>query len=69
MSATPSNLAEAFMHERDRVRDLLQEYRKIPTGGFGAVMLEMALKRADDAMANGDIVAMLRSYAELRGCQ
>jgi hypothetical protein len=32
-------------------------------------MIEQALQRADRAAAAGDVIAMLRSLEELRGCQ
>jgi hypothetical protein len=33
------------------------------------MMLRQALDRAAKAMAEGDVVAMLRSYQELKECQ
>lgn len=63
-------LAEAFMRERDRVRNLLTRHRYTGhRGHIGTQLLELALKHADDAMVNGDAAAMLRSYKELKGCQ
>lgn len=67
--ATAVSLAEAFPAEQERVRDLLSVYETIPTGGFGAMMIRDVLKRAEQAAASGDVVAMLRSYEELRGCK
>lgn len=67
--ATAVSLVEAFPAEQERVRDLLSVYETIPTGGFGAMMIRDALKRAEQAAASGDVVAMLRSYEELKGCK
>lgn len=67
--ATAVSLAEAFPAEQERVRDLLSVYETIPTGGFGAMMIRDVLKRAEQAAASGDVVAMLRSYEELKGCK
>jgi len=64
-----SNLAEALPAEQRRVRALLDAYNKIPTGAFGAAMLRNALERAERAAAAGDVVAMARSYAELKECE
>lgn len=63
------SVGEAFPNEQARVRQLLHAYHEIgPPGAFGAMMLEAALRRADEAAISGDIVAILRSYKELTGC-
>lgn len=65
-----ANLAEAFPKEQARCRTLLDQYRKIgPAGQFGGVMIEDVLRRADQAAASGDAIAMLRSFEELKGCE
>lgn len=65
-----TSLGEAFPHEQARVRDLLVVYKTLgPAGAFGALMLEATLREADDAAASGDVVQMLRAYAQLKGCQ
>ena len=72
MSAEPvQSLGEAFPLEQARVRELLAIYKSLPpqNGSFGAMMLEQVLQRADRAAISGDLVAMLRSYEELKGCQ
>jgi hypothetical protein len=64
-----SSVGEEFPKEQARVRELLTEYKAIgPAGTFGAMMIEQTLKRADEAMASGDIVAIVRSFEELKGC-
>lgn len=69
MTGTTS-VGEQFPLEQARVRELLIAYKKIgPAGAFGALMLEQALQRADQAAISGDVVAVLRSYEELKGCQ
>lgn len=63
-----SSLAEEFPREQARVRQVLQQYRDIgPAGTFGAAMIEQALRSADQAASSGDVIAMLRSYEELKG--
>ena len=65
-----SSVGEEFPKEQARVRELLQVYRDIgPAGTFGATMIEQVLKRADEAAISGDVVAILRSYEELKGCK
>jgi hypothetical protein len=62
-------LADALPREQERVRELVAVYDTIPTGAFGAAMLRQALTRAEHAASSGDVVAMLRSYEELKGCK
>lgn len=61
------NLAEALPMEQERVRNLLPMYDAIPTGKFAAHMMRQALAKAEAAAAAGDVVAMLRSYEDLKG--
>lgn len=63
------NIAEALPVEQARVRELVAVYDAIPTGFFGGTMLRRALANAERAAASGDVVAMLRSYKELKDCQ
>jgi hypothetical protein len=50
-----------------RVRDeLLPIYDSIPTGVFAATMMRANLDRAQKAMIEGDVVAMLREYNSLK---
>lgn len=65
-----SSLGQQFPKELARVRELLGVYKSLgPVGGFGAMMIEQVLQRADHAAVSGDVIAMLRSYEELRGCK
>lgn len=66
---TAETLADAFHVEQKRVRELLDMYCSIPTGSFGVLMLTGVLHRADVAASSGDVVAMLHSFQELKGCQ
>lgn len=60
------NLIEGLQQELERNRELLQIYRGIPSGQFGAVMIERAIKNAETAMAENDVVKMMTSYKELK---
>lgn len=61
------SLAEALPREMARVRDeLLPMYDSIPTGVIAATMMRRDLDRATKAMAEGDVVEMLRSYESLK---
>lgn len=64
-----ASLAEEFPKMQAQVRELLGAYRDIgPVGAFGALMIEQVLQRADAAAMSGDVVAMLRSYQEMKEC-
>lgn len=61
-------LGTALPDEMRRVRDVvLPEYDKIPTGAFAATLMRQALDSATKALAEGDVVEMLRSYEDLKG--
>lgn len=61
------NLAEALPKETERVREVLGYYKEIgPAGAFGAAMIGQYLKRADEAMASGDIFKMITAYKDLQ---
>jgi acyl-CoA thioesterase len=61
------NLAEALPIEQARVRKVLGHYKAIGSAGmFGAAMIEQSLAAADKASAEGDVVAMVRAYADLQ---
>lgn len=69
-TAKHQSLGEALPLEQARCREVLVEYRKIgPAGSFGAAMIELALRRADQATISGDIVGMLQAYEELKGIE
>lgn len=66
-----ASLGEAYPVEQARCRELLQVYRDLPNGVgmFGAVTIEDVLRRADVAASSGDVVAMLRSWGEMKECK
>lgn len=62
-----ASVGEEFPKEQARVRELLGEYKAIGSdGAIGAMLIEQALQRADEAAISGDVVAILRSYQELK---
>jgi len=61
-------LADALLKEQARCRELLGIYREIGhAGAFAAAMLELSLKRADEAVMSGDLAAMIAAYRDLVG--
>ena len=64
------SLADAFPMEQKRVRGVREAYCEIgPAGYIGTVLIDQALERAEKAAASGDVIAMLRSYEELKGIE
>ncbi|MDQ0472821.1 hypothetical protein [Labrys wisconsinensis] len=62
------SLGEALPKEMARVRDdLLPLYDAIPTGIFAATLMRRDLDRAAHALAEGDVVEMMRVYEDLKG--
>lgn len=69
MSEKPiETLGDALPKEIARVRDkVLPLYVNLgPTGTFGAMMIRRDLDAASKAMIEGDVVAMIRIYQELK---
>ena len=67
MSKASTTVGDDFPKQQARVREILGHYREIgPAGAFGAVMIEIELRAADEALASGDIVRILRAYQTLK---
>lgn len=62
-------LGEALPKQMARVRDeIMPLYLEIgPPGQFGLMMMRIALDAAARAMAEGDVIAMLRAHEDLKG--
>jgi len=62
-----TSLGEALPLEIERCQEMLAQYVAIgPSGLFGAMMIRPALSKAIKALAEGDVVQMIRSYEELK---
>lgn len=62
-----SSLAEDLPKEIQRNRELLDMYKEIPMGFIGASLIDIDIKQAIKALADGDVIAMLQSYEKLKG--
>jgi len=62
-------LGDALPREIARVRDeVLPEYVAIGSAGaIASAMMRQSLDRASKAMIEGDVVAMIRAYEDLKG--
>jgi hypothetical protein len=62
-----TTLGDELPRQQGRVRELIGIYREIgPAGQFAIAMMEDALRRADKAVMEQDIVAMVRVCKELQ---
>ena len=60
------NLIEGLLKELQRNRELLELYKSISRGKFGADIIEQKIKKAEKAIASGDVLKELRCYNELK---
>lgn len=68
MTDSPMSLGEAIPAEMARVRDLILLYLSIgPSGGFAVAGMRADLDATAKALAEGDVIEMLRVYKELQG--
>ena len=61
------SLGTEYPKEQARVREILGHYKEVGAPGvFGAAMIEQTLLRADKAAVEGDVIAMIRSFKEMK---
>ena len=69
-AADCSTIGDALPREIERCQELLVAYAEIgPAGAFGAAMIRRDIAAAHKAIMEGDVVAMIRAYEALKGCQ
>ena len=65
-----ASIGEEYPKQQQRVREILGQYRAIgPAGSFGAAMIEHTLREADQAVASGDVIAMIRSFEAMEAVE
>ena len=63
-------LAYVLPKEIERCQQLLVDYAQIGVAGaYARIMIRAEIAAAHKAMMEGDVVAMLRAYEALKGCQ
>jgi len=60
------NLMDGLVDELNRCRELKAEYDKIPTGFFGASMIQLNIAAGEAAIKSGDAVQMMAAYHALK---
>ena len=61
-------LMEGLLSEIERCSKLKVVYDEIPSGVFGALMIQQAIDNAKAAIASGDIEEMIRCFKACEGC-
>jgi hypothetical protein len=62
-----ANLIEAIQSECNRLREVvLPEYDKIPTGVFAATLMRESIKKAEAAVASGEVVEMVKALDDVK---
>jgi len=65
-TADSSSLIDAVKKELERNRELLQLYKTIPSGVFGAMMIDKDIQEAEKALEDQDAVALIKVLVKLR---
>jgi hypothetical protein len=60
------NLVEGLIKQMNRNRELVKQYESCGTAGvFGAAMISADIRYAENTLASGDMVEMLKAYKKL----
>ena len=62
------NIIEGLHEEMNRVRKIIKIYDELPNnaGAFGSIEMKQSIKIAEDVIAIGDTIGMLRAYNDLQ---
>ena len=62
------NLIEGLHEEMDRVREIIKIYDEVPNnaGDFASGMMNFSIKNAENLIATGDTIGMMKAYNDLR---
>lgn len=62
------NLIEGLQQEMNSVREIIKEYDSLPlnAGTLASSFMKASISMAEKAIANNDIVAMAKAYADLK---
>ena len=68
--APPETIGTELPKEIQRCQQLLVDYESIgPAGMFAKAMIKRNIKQAVEALAEGDLVKMIKAYQTLKECQ
>lgn len=60
------NLMQGLLDEIERCVEVKTFYDEIPQGKFGSIMIQQSISKAKESINNGDTVAMIAAYNELK---
>lgn len=68
VSAAAETLGDRLPEEQARVREVLSQYKELGAAGYiGAMLIELSLAEADQAVMSGDVIRMIAAYQDLKG--
>ena len=59
-------MLEALKEEITRNEELLEMYREIEAGSFGAAFIDLDIREAKEAIETDNVVEILRTYKKLK---
>lgn len=63
------NLIDGLNTELKRAKELMEVYESIPTGGFGAAMIQQTIDHAELSMQTDNTVEMVKAYQRLQNLE
>lgn len=70
METETKSLGTELPKEIERCQELLEAYASLgPVGLFGHAVIKLRIAAAHKAMLEGDCIAMLQAYEDLKGCE
>jgi len=64
-----TNLFDGLNAELERAKELLDVYRSIPNGVFGAIIIDQTIEHAERSMHNNDVIEMIHAYKALQNLE
>ena len=64
-----TSVAKAILVELKRNNKLMLEYQELPNraGYLGSLFIQTDIRNAEEALASGDVLKILKSYEKLKG--
>jgi len=63
------NLIDGLNQELKRAKELLEQYNDIPTGAFGATVINNAIEFAEICMQENDPIELIMAYEALKNLE
>lgn len=69
--AEKKNLMEALLEEISRVKEMIELYKSLPgkAGILASRLMELDVKKAEEAISSGELIDMIRIFEALKKYQ